>query len=123
MSVEFSSSKTVKATRKPHFCEGCEQPIDVRSPAKYYAGKFEGEFYDCYFHPDCREAQDAWNDLAGFDWDEQCHLWHLYENRDDPKFFCGEHVDFSTPLAEKYPEVLRRLEAWEATQNSKLAKK
>lgn len=121
MSVEFYSNGAIKATRKPHFCEGCEQPIEIGTSAKYYAGKFEGEFYDCYFHPDCREAQVAWNDLAGFDWDEHCHLWHLYENRAEPMFFCDEHVDFSPTLAEKYPDVLRRLEAWEDARKSKAA--
>lgn len=121
--IEFHSNRSIKSTRKPHCCEGCEQPIDVGSSAKYYAGKFEGDFYDCYFHIDCRQAQVEWNDLAGFDWDEHCHLWHLYENRDDPAFFCDENVDFGPTLAGKYPQVLLRLEEREAARNEKIAQK
>jgi hypothetical protein len=53
---EFYSSRYVTATRFPNRCEWCGQVIPPRSRAEYHAGKFEGDFFDGYFHMECNYA-------------------------------------------------------------------
>lgn len=103
--------RDVKATRKEHRCESCERPIPFGSPAKYWAGLIEGDFYALYQHVDCREAEVAWNDHAEFAWDEHCPLWLLWDDGRDPGFFDDDVTDFHPTLQERWPEVYARLEA------------
>lgn len=107
--VEFFRARAIKATRKSHTCECCEQRIDAGSPAIYWAGKVEGEFYTSHNHVDCREAEAAWNDEAGYCWDEGTPLWLLaddWANLDAPNYL--------PKIAERWPAVHARLLARKA---------
>ncbi len=73
----YWSHRNIKATRKEHQCEGCGRTIESGSPAFYWAGDYEGDFYSCYYHSDCREAEKAWNvlnDCWGDDYQSLCTI-------------------------------------------------
>lgn len=67
--AEFYSEKIVKV-RKPRQCGGCCQMIEKDEQALTYSGKFDGEFGSFTLHPDCREAELAWNKMTGTYYDE-----------------------------------------------------
>lgn len=56
------STRDIKATRKPHTCDWCGEPIAMGAPAHYWAGMDDeaGEFCYGYMHRECREAEKAW---------------------------------------------------------------
>lgn len=111
MTIAFYASRDIKRTRKVHTCESCERQIDVGSPAKYYAGKAEGDFYSAHYHPDCRAAEVRLNDEMEFGYDEFCQLWHLWDERADPDFADGIEGGVEGALAKTWPDVLARLQA------------
>jgi hypothetical protein len=53
---DFCSIRTVKSSRKPHYCEQCGKQIPVGSSYVYGAGVFDGDFGVVHEHSDCREA-------------------------------------------------------------------
>ena len=63
--VSFFTTRDVKATRKPHQCEGCGKLIEAAAPAWYFSLLQDGEFCAGYYHPDCRAAEVELNDLQG----------------------------------------------------------
>jgi hypothetical protein len=73
---EFYSEQIVKV-RKPRPCAGCSQRIEKGERALTYSGKFEGDFGSFTLHPDCREAELAWNKMAGTYADEFIALGEL----------------------------------------------
>jgi hypothetical protein len=95
--MTFLSERSIKAVRKAQHCESCGKEIAVGSSANYWTGKFEGEFYTCYFHLDCREAEIAFNRHVGAGWDEWISL-HTIDDEDD--WFW---------LQENYPAILARI--------------
>lgn len=57
---EFNSTRTVKAVRKVHECEQCGRNINVGDPATYSVGRWEGDIYSFYSHPECAAAAHAY---------------------------------------------------------------
>ena len=70
MYAEFSTERTIKATRKTHRCEWCYEAIDIGSPAFYGSNKYDGEFNDFYMHPECRDAMNKEISDSGDGWAE-----------------------------------------------------
>lgn len=93
--MQFVRETIIKAIRKQRPCAVCHTPLAVGSPAVYWAGKVDGDFHACTFHPDCRQAELEFNhDVQLGDW------YSLRDNRerdDDPW------------LLAKYPAVADRL--------------
>lgn len=71
--MSFSRRQEIKKTRKPHLCYFCASTITAGSPAVYFTGVVEGDFYADYNHKDCVE------------------IWDLM--RDNELIDCGEGVD------------------------------
>lgn len=68
--MSYASTRNIKATRKPHRCDGCGKQIETGSPAFYWAGDCDGEFYSAHYHTECRALECAWNDLLDYSGDE-----------------------------------------------------
>lgn len=96
---EFHGVRDIKATRKAHVCEQCNTYIDVGSPARYSAGKWDGEFYTTHTHVECHAAALEYarlNDL----WGEE---WPWFQHMEDSEY---EHHAW---LLEHHPIVATRL--------------
>lgn len=120
MSISFFRTRSVAATRKAHTCDACERPIAKGQPATHCAGKVEGDFYNAYYHPDCREAEDYLNLRSGLGGDEYTELWFLYDERNDEELVPAS-LDLTGELREQWPAVLNRLEEREqARANGKM---
>lgn len=80
----------IKAVRKQHLCIGCMKHIHVGKPAVTWVGINDGDFNSVYYHPECREAEIALNDLHDYrfydDWLQLCEA----ESEDYP-FLKKEH--------------------------------
>ena len=61
--TDFYSEKLVKV-RKSRRCDGCGSMLNKGDEALVYSGKFDGDFGSFSLHPDCREAELAWNKMA-----------------------------------------------------------
>jgi hypothetical protein len=97
--TDFAQEYPITATRKEHFCRACSRRISKGFPVVKAVGVYAGEFYSYYYHTKCREAEIAWNDLAGFR--------NYY---DDWKTFCFDlELDDWPFLMENYPIVALRL--------------
>lgn len=59
--MSFISERPIKATRKRHLCSACDKWIEIGEPAINWAGTTDGEFSSVLYHPDCREAEIAYN--------------------------------------------------------------
>lgn len=93
----FSSETMVKGVRKQHVCDGCGKRIETGTPAVRWSGMTDGEFGTCIYHPDCRAAEVALNDVHGWGYgDDWMGLSDL------------EHDDLPW-LAETYPAVYQRM--------------
>lgn len=95
----YASFRQIKATRKPHSCEACAKQIEVGSPAQYWAGDCDGDFYSCYWHVECRTAEVAINEEYGA-WGDEYSSIRSY--LDDEPTYIGW-------LIEKYPIVADRM--------------
>ena len=118
MTIEFFSRRDINATRKAHTCHACERPIAKGQPATHCAGKAEGDFYNAYYHQDCREAEVTWSAACS---DEHEPLWYLYEQREDVTYFPGS-LEFVENMRTAWPAVLNRLEEREQARASANAK-
>lgn len=79
--MSFRSERAIKATRKRHLCSACDQWIEIGEPAINWAGTTDGDFSSVHYHPDCREAEIAYNRdcLDGHwsdDWERLCEAEH-----------------------------------------------
>lgn len=72
---EFFSSRSIKAVRKERHCESCGTKIMVGQPARYFATKQEGDMFCWHAHPECRDAEVAWNTHRESDVDDFLWLW------------------------------------------------
>ena len=104
--MSFFSEKTVKAVRKRRACVACSQWIEISESAVNWTGLVDGEFSSVYYHPECRDAEVALNDLIdyrlGDDW------LPLYEaERDNYPWLHREH-----PLT--YKRLIMTREQWAA---------
>lgn len=61
--MSFVTEKAVKATRKRHVCSACNKWIEAGERAVSWAGTTDGDFSSAHFHPECRAAEIALNDL------------------------------------------------------------
>ena len=52
--------KQIKASRKRHCCEWCNERIEVGQPKTTESGVWEGDFFFRRLHPECYEAQEKW---------------------------------------------------------------
>lgn len=97
--MSFFTDRDVKATRKPHACEGCGKLIAAASPAWYFSQLWDGCFSAGYYHTDCRKAEVELNELKDFrsgdDWLSLCEV------RDEP--------DDIAWLVQDYPVVAARM--------------
>lgn len=92
--TEFFSERSIMATRKQYHCEACETHIEPGSPARYYAGKFEGDFYSAHYHVECREAEIDWNrqrDTWGEDFESLNNIWEDDEVSDQIEWLRNNH--------------------------------
>jgi hypothetical protein len=65
--VSFVTEKPVGAVRKRHLCSACDKWIEIGEPAVNWAGTTDGDFSSVHYHPDCREAEIAFNRHAQTD--------------------------------------------------------
>lgn len=93
--MSFTNEYAVKAVRKRYRCDICPVHIEAGEPAVRWAGMSDGEFYSSVFHPDCREAEVAYNELCGPNWDE----WYRLDEMED---------DSHEWLIAEYPAVAER---------------
>jgi hypothetical protein len=63
--VTFSNEWTVKAGRVRKTCLACPVKIDIGQPAVNWAGMNDGDFTAVSYHPECRAAEIAFNELRG----------------------------------------------------------
>ena len=68
--MSFVNERTIKAVRKPHLCEACCKRLQVGEAAINWAGLTDGDFGSAYYHPECREAEIAYNHMIGSHYDE-----------------------------------------------------
>lgn len=94
---DFSATRAIKKTRKPHRCEHCWKIIDPGSPAVKYSGVWQGDFSSVYMHDDCEKAGEAYAKMTDL-WGEEWTWLHQLE----------EISDFQW-LAEEYPAVAKRV--------------
>jgi hypothetical protein len=89
--MSYYSTRNIKATRKVHTCDGCNKHIEVGSPAFYWAGDCDGEFYSAHYHVECRDAEVAWNEMRGTWGDEYDGLSAITEEPQDVEWLAAEH--------------------------------
>lgn len=81
MSYPFINS-SYRVARKQHQCEACQSIINIGEKCMYEVGKFDGQFFDRYYHIGCYGVmQDFWSDCAfdnddGFSYDEVRDWWY-----------------------------------------------
>ena len=102
--AEFFSEKAIKRTARVHHCTGCNGKIEAGSPASYFATKSEGEFYSGHYHPDCRAAEIAWNELSDT-WGDDYSPLNSLPGSDNAN---GPDGDIAW-LHDNYPDVAARL--------------
>ena len=85
--MEFYDRKTVK-TRKPHNCHLCPVIIPRGTSCEYEAGKYDGEFFWRYSHPECSKVWQKLNE--GLSGDEDWCLLGDVLTREE----LSEHVKF-----------------------------
>lgn len=95
--MSFATERVVKAVRKRHRCDGCRQHIEVGQPANRWAGMSDGEFAAVIYHPECREAEVALNDILGSHGAEEWCVLSDIEDEDRPW------------LIEEFPIVAQRM--------------
>ena len=87
--MSFSREQTVKATRKPCRCIACNTAIAVGQSAIRCTGMVDGDFNAVAYHPECRAAEIAFNDLRGTYGDDWGGLDEM--EREDREWLLIEH--------------------------------
>ncbi len=89
--MAFQGETAVKAVRKQYVCDGCGKHIDIGQPAMRWAGMTDGDFSTAIYHPECREAEIAYNnEVLGYAWGDD--WWPLSEiDRDDWPWLTETH--------------------------------
>ena len=106
--LEFSNSTYPKA-KKEYKCDLCNQAIHKGKVYHRWSGKYDGDIFDCKYHPVCQEIISAYCNAMNdseysndeiYDWlhDEYCLDCKHYENDD-----CTEYP-LSCPLIRKHFE-------------------
>ena len=102
---EFCNNRSIKAARADHRCEACGGVIPVGGPAKYFAGKYDGIFYDCYYHVECRAAEIALNDCHDTYGDDWIALSMIRDEPEDVVWLIAEHPLVAARMGFKPAEV------------------
>lgn len=89
--------RTVAAARKEHACVACGAAIDKGTSYVRWTGLNDGALDSVAYHPECREAEIAWNQHLGTFADDWQSLM-LNRDRDDDLW-----------LSEKHPRAAERL--------------
>ncbi len=63
--MTFSNECTVKAGRVQKTCFACPAKIEIGQPAVHWTGMSDGDFAAVSYHPECRAAEIAFNELRG----------------------------------------------------------
>lgn len=89
--TDFSVSKIIKATRKPHTCEQCGTEIEVASTCHYFTGSYFRDFYSHHVHLECEAAGIAYAKMSGC-WGED-FMWfqHSLEEQEDKSWLLEHH--------------------------------
>lgn len=96
--MSFISERNVKAVRKARYCGGCGKMVAVGSAAIVWAGVVDGDFHTNTYHPECRAAELALNDLQG--WRGPSDDWTMLHEVE---------TDDYVWLAQEHPAAFRRL--------------
>ena len=88
--MSFVTEKPVGAVRKRRRCDVCCQTIEIGEPAIRWAGMTDGDFGSFIFHPECRTAEIAYNQMASSACGEWYSLNHDREE-DDNAWILAEH--------------------------------
>lgn len=100
---DFYSIRTVKTSRKPHYCEQCGKQIPIGSSYVYGAGVFDGDFSAVHEHEDCRAA---WQYLHGNLLESDFYDgWPFLREVESDSMNEAVRAD----IAEKFPAVAARL--------------
>lgn len=109
--MSFIDERYIKATRKRHVCNACDKWIEVGEAAVHWVGVTDGDFGCAYYHPDCREAEVAYNRLRGYrfgdDWFRLCED----AEPEDYSWLKSEH-----PIP--YKRMLMTREQWAGTREA-----
>ncbi|MGJ7039172.1 hypothetical protein J2Y63_002427 [Shinella sp. BE166] len=89
--TDFWSSKSIKAVSKHHCCEQCGKRVEAGSRAEYTFGKYEGDVFGTYTHPECYAAANAYADLNGLYGEEYPWFQHMDETEHDLGPWLREH--------------------------------
>ena len=87
--MSFYQDTPIRATRRPHLCDGCDQQIVVGSPATRWRGLCDGEFVSAIWHAECRAAECEYNQ-AKKHW-EWVFLRECLEDQEDRAWLMTEH--------------------------------
>jgi hypothetical protein len=82
--MRFLSEKPVKGVRKRHICQACDKFIEIGEAATNWCGINDGQFDSIYYHPDCREAEVAFNRLHEWGWMDDWMALSDREPEDNP---------------------------------------
>lgn len=88
---DFHTSSPIKSVRKAHQCEQCGRNILVGEPAVKGCGKFDGNFYSTYQHPECQEAGLAYAELTGCYGEHAAWFQHDDLEREDKLWLLDNH--------------------------------
>lgn len=78
------SQNSIASTRKDYTCDGCGGELPKGSSAVRWTGLSEDrDLFSLVFHPECREAEIAWNHHLGTFADEWQSLLYKREPDDD----------------------------------------
>ena len=103
--MSFASETPVKAVRKRKACDGCGRHIEIGEPAIRWAGLTDGDFGTAIYHPDCREAELAYNnDLLECQWGDDWYPIHEID-RDDWPWLIEAHPTVAARMGIAAPSV------------------
>ncbi len=51
--MSFNDTREIKACRKARRCYWCDEKIEVGQPAVRVTGVWDGDFGQCFWHPEC----------------------------------------------------------------------
>ena len=103
--MTFQSYRTVKAGRKAHSCDNCNQPIEVGQPSLITSGNHDGDFHSWRVHPECDALwQVVYKDM-------QCDYYEGMEINTLEALGLGaeEFVPVLTEYAKEHPVAVERL--------------
>lgn len=109
--MSFTVERPIKAVRKARPCCGCRQQVEVGQKAIRWVGADGGDFGSVIYHPECRKAEIALNDLQdyrlGDDWTQLRDM-----ERDDWPWLLKKHP----AVAARFGITAERIAEFEAAR-------